>query len=283
MRHSELGGLVMKRKFVIGGGILAAIIAVVVVVLVFVVSNLDSLIKAAVEKFGSEVTQAKVTLKNVEISPTSGKGALTQLIIGNPAGFKTESAFELGQVSVALDIGTVTNDTVVINEIIIAAPQITYELGSKGSNLDAIQRNVESYLGPQSKGEALKPGEAAKKDGKKLIINLIRITGGKVNVSATFLQGRKMTAPLPDIRLTDIGKKEKGASPGEVVKKVMAAVTQASQKAVTSLNLGDMMKSAGSKVKAIQESLGQGSGGAADTITKGAEGAGKALKGLFGR
>lgn len=51
----------MKRKLVIGGGIVAAIIAAVVV-LVFVVSNLDSLIKAGVANFGSEITQAKVTL-----------------------------------------------------------------------------------------------------------------------------------------------------------------------------------------------------------------------------
>ena len=87
---------------------------------------------------------------------------MTQLIVGNPTGFKTDGAFELDQVSVAIDIGTVANDPIVIEEIVITSPQITYELGSKGSNLDAIQMNVESYLGSQTKGfakgETPKPG-----------------------------------------------------------------------------------------------------------------------------
>ena len=112
---------------------------------------------------------------------------------------------------------------------------------------------------------------------------MLRITGGKISVSATILKGRKTTVPLPEIRLTDIGKKENGATPGEVAKKVMGSVTQASQKAVASLNLGDMTISVGSKAKAIQESLGQGTVGTTDTIKKGAEDVGKALKGLFDR
>jgi hypothetical protein len=36
----------------------------------------------------------------VVISPTSGAGMLSGLKMGNPAGFKTDSAFSLGQISV---------------------------------------------------------------------------------------------------------------------------------------------------------------------------------------
>ena len=113
------------------------LIAVVVVVLgavgalLFVLSSLDDLIQEAVQTYGSEITQAKVSLAEVDIDLTSGRGSLRGLSIGNPAGFDTPSAFELGAISITIDTGTVTDDTIVITEIVIEAPVITYELRSE--------------------------------------------------------------------------------------------------------------------------------------------------------
>lgn len=83
----------MKKVAIIGAGI----VVVIVIGAVFLLSNLDSIIKAAVEEVGSEATQAKVSLNEVEIS-TEGKGALRGFSVGNPAGFETDSAFKLGEV-----------------------------------------------------------------------------------------------------------------------------------------------------------------------------------------
>ena len=62
------------KKILIGAGVVIAVLAIVVYV---VVSQSGSIIKAAVEKYGSEITQAKVTLNEVDLSLTSGKGTLT--------------------------------------------------------------------------------------------------------------------------------------------------------------------------------------------------------------
>lgn len=72
--------------------------------MVVLVSNLDSIIKTAVEEVGSEATQAKVTLSEVEISADEGKAALRGFSVSNPAGFETPSAFKLGEVAVTLDM-----------------------------------------------------------------------------------------------------------------------------------------------------------------------------------
>ena len=120
----------MKKIALIGGGL----VVVVVVAVVFLISNLDSLIRTAVEEVGSEATQAKVTLSEVEIS-TEGKGALRGFIVGNPSGFETPSAFKLGEVSVSLDIASVTGDTIRIHEVLINGPEVTFELKAGGSNL----------------------------------------------------------------------------------------------------------------------------------------------------
>ncbi|MEE8517023.1 MAG: hypothetical protein V3T02_10325, partial [Alphaproteobacteria bacterium] len=79
----------MKRGLIIGG---AVVIVAVIILVVFVFSSLESLIKAGVETYGTEITQAKVTLETVELDITSGKGALAGLVVGNPKGFQTPSA-----------------------------------------------------------------------------------------------------------------------------------------------------------------------------------------------
>ena len=61
-----------------------------------------------------------------------------------------------------------------------------------------------------------------------------------VSDNAAFLIGKKPDAPLPNIELKDIGKEEGGASAGDVVAKVMDAVTGAAGKAVSSLAIGDL-------------------------------------------
>ena len=77
-------------------------------------SNIGLINKTAVEEASSEATKAKVTLNEIHIL-ADGKGAIRGFLVGNPAGFETPSAFKLGEVSVSLDIGPVSSDTVRIH------------------------------------------------------------------------------------------------------------------------------------------------------------------------
>ncbi len=186
----------MKRGLLIGGGVVILLIAGGAY---FLFSNLGDIIQAAVEKYGSEITQAEVKLAKVELDLTSGKGTLRGFKVGNPKGFQTPSAFQLGAVSIHIDINTVTDDPVIIKEIVIDKPDVTYELSGDGNNIDALRANVDAYM----EKHGLKGGGAKKDDGggPKLIIENLYIRGGTVNVSATILKGKTMTAPLPDIHL----------------------------------------------------------------------------------
>lgn len=269
----------MKKGLLIGGGVV--VIAIVAVVII-VISSIDSIVKTAVEEFGSKATKTRVTLNEVEIS-ASGKGALRGFTMGNPAGFKTESAARLGEIKIDLDVATVTEDVVIIREIVIAGPEITYELASGGSNIDAIRKNVEEFTGGAAKGAPKEKAAAKEEGGTRLIIENLYIRDGKVNVSATFLRGKTMTAPLPAIHLKDIGKDKGGASPGEVVAKIMAQISRSAGSAVSSLNLGKAMDAAKEGVEGARKMLEEGAGGATGVIEKGAEGVGGAIKGLFGK
>ncbi|MGH7824737.1 MAG: hypothetical protein ACREQ7_06130 [Candidatus Binatia bacterium] len=261
----------MKRWLYIGGGVIIAVLILVGIGVYFLFSSLDSIVKAAVEKYGSDVTQAVVRLNDVDIELTSGKGALRGLTVGNPPGFKSERALSLGEISLQLDVGSVTKDTVVIKEISITAPEVMYEFGLKGSNIDALRRNVDAYTaqGKDGKKETTAP-EEPDKPGKKLIVEQLHIRNGIVNVSATELQGKTATAPLPDIHLTDIGKKTGGATAGEIAEQILAAIGRSASKAAASTDISKLV--GGVKIPEVPGGLG------------GAEKAGsEKLKELFGK
>jgi hypothetical protein len=263
----------MKRIMIIGGGILAVAIVAIVVAVVFLASNLDSLVKTAVEEVGTRATGAEVTLDSVALSPTTGQGALDGLTVGNPPGFKTDHAFRLGSVSLAVDVASITSDTVVVKEVVVTQPQVTYELGGSGSNVDALKKNVESFVNSTAGGGSGGSGGGDGAGGKKVVIENLYIRDGKVGVSASFLQGKALSAPLPDIHLKDIG----GAG-----------------KAVASLGLGDMakkaMEGAAGAAGAVKDGASglvsgaaQGAGAATEAIGQGAENVGGAVKKLFGK
>ena len=93
----------MKRVFVYGGIAVGAVVALIIVAVIFVFSSLDGIVQTAVEKFGTEIVGAKVSLADVEISATSGKGILRGLKVGNPEPFKTDSAFSSPLTKSSLD------------------------------------------------------------------------------------------------------------------------------------------------------------------------------------
>ncbi|MEE8516149.1 MAG: hypothetical protein V3T02_05860, partial [Alphaproteobacteria bacterium] len=176
---------------------------------------------------------------------------------------------------------TVTSDPVVIKEIVITKPDVTYELGPGGNNIDAIQNNVNAYMAKFGGGKTAEQ-DAKDSEGPKLIIRNLYIRGGTVNVSAAILEGKKMTAPLPDIHLSDIGGKEKGATPGEVAEKILTSISKGASGAVAGLGIGKTLESLEKSLSGVTKSLGGATKDIGSGIESGAEDVGKKLKGLFG-
>lgn len=219
-------------------------------------TSLDRVVAAAIKTYGPDITGVSVKLAGVKIQPADGMAALRGLEIGNPKGFKTERALSVGQVRMKLDVASLTKDVVLVHEISIEQPNVTYEYAAGRSNLEAIQRHVEAYIAEQTRT----PGQP-KSTGpeKKIIIEKLTIKGARAHVSADTLQGRTLTVPLSDMRMVDIGKKTNGATPAEAAKQVVGALTQNATRAVAPFHLG----------------------GAVDGVKKGFSATTNAITGLF--
>lgn len=240
--------------------VVAVVVVAAAVLLLTTLGSMDKLIQAGIEKYGSEMTKAEIKLDKVDLDLTNGQASLKGLYVGNPEGFETEYLTKLDEIKVALDLESITSDPVVIKEVLIQGPVFNYEMASGGSNLDAVLKNVQDYVGASSGGGDKESAETA---GPRMIINDVYIRDGTVSLSHKILKGKNMiTAPLPEIHLQDIGKEEGGATPGEVGEKIMASIRSSTVTAVGKLNL-DTVKDAGG---AIKDSLGK---------------AGEKLKGLF--
>ncbi len=207
--------------------------------------NLDGLVKGAIEKYGSAMTQATVKVAAVEIEAADGRGVIRGLSIGNPAGFKTAHALQVAEIDVAIDVGSLAADVVTVKKIAVAAPDVIYEKGATMTNFDAIEKNIAAYLGP------------AKKEGggKKLIVDELVVRDAKAQASAPFMAGKTVSVPLPDIVLRDLGKAKGGVTPGELGQEVVKALKQRLAAAVSfdrlAKSMGEELGKAGSAVKGL--------------------------------
>ena len=171
---------------------------------------------------------------------------------------------------------------IVIKEVVIAKPQVIYEFGSGGSNIETIQKNVERKVGGGSGSTSEKASADSDGSGTKLVIENLYIRDGEVDVSAEFLGGKKVGTPLPNIHLKDIGKKggkNTGASPAEVAEKIIASISNGATGAVSKINIGSIKDALGGVGGTLKEGATGITKGASD-ISKDAE---KGLKSLFGK
>ena len=260
-------------------GLFGLIAVVLIGGFLYVYLNLNGLIKGAVEEYAPRYTQTDVSLGSVNLS-LSGEGALSNLLIGNPQGYKGNESLSLGKLDVALDPKSLTKDVIVIHKLEIVAPGITYEPGGKaGSNLQQLVKNIQDSTqsaGGQAQQSPSTGGESSQ--GKKVIIDRLVISDGKVSV-VTPLSPQPLSASLPTIEFADIGRDKGGEYIPVVIKQVLKKVTESAQK-VANVSLDDLKAQLKGKVDAkVNEAVGKLPGGVQEQL---GDGVGDKLKNLFG-
>jgi len=195
-------------------------IALLVLVILLVVAAalglpyyLNDLVRSGIERVGPEVTGTRVSVEAVELSPFSGSGSISSLVIANPEGFETDGALKIGEAHVRLVPQSLMDDTIRIREIEIDGVELTYELSARGSNLARIREHIETILGSEpSAGET------------RVIIDRFALRNCTVRLSATLFKGKTKNETLPTIELTDIGKKSGGVTAAEAAAQILQPV-----------------------------------------------------------
>lgn len=264
----------MKKYMLVGGGVL---VLCIIGALMLVILNLGDVIKAAVNKYGPPITQTEVRLGSADISVLSGAGSLSEFYLGNPKGFSMPSAIECDTIRVKVDTDSLTTDRIIIEEIFVDGPIISYEQKGKTDNFKTIVNNIKKTVAGEKKEEAKPASEdeqqATKTGSEKTIqINNFIVKNGTINLGGNMLKAfgdSGVGIDMPYIHLKDIGK-EKKTTPAEAFAQILGEMTGDVSGTVTQLG------------QELQKGLGKVVEGVGEGVSKGADSATGAIKSLFG-
>lgn len=257
----------MKKKYIILG-----VLAVVCVAAWLFTPSLESIVKTVVNKYGSQITGTEVKLDGFSLSLTNGEGSIKGLTVANPANYKSPYIFNLGGVKVKVNLKSLASDTIIIEEIIVDKPVITYEMLSlTQNNLKQLQQNIAANTAKAEKVEQRDAAtveqaptpeskEEAKAASKKVVINLVQINEGELQ-AITSVSGKDNTVALklPAIKITGIGAEKDGESIAASISKILSKILSAASQTVVNTQFGDMKSVA-------EDSLNNVVGGVKDRI-----------------
>ena len=227
----------MKKTYIL---VSAAGVLVIVAVTVFVLlSKLDSLVAAAIERSGSHVTGTNVSVASVEIGIKEGRGSVTGLAVTNPDGFTQRMAFELGEVTLDVDVQSIrSQDPIVIELIRVTAPRVLFELDKNGkSNVDAIRKHAEAVTKSFSGG-----GDSSNNDDSPpILVRSIQFEAGQIQGDASAVGIGHFEVNLPSFTLTNVGG-PRGGQPAELGKTIITALARKAAEAVARDKAGNVVE-----------------------------------------
>ena len=176
----------------------------VVLILAFIFR--DPLIELGVRHVGSFLTGTKVTIGSFK---TTLKGSIEvrDFKVGNPEGYHTPHAIEVGSVSIKIDVSTLLKEEPIVEHVMVKTVRIDVESKGTRSNLTDIQDNLEKIVG-QEKSKEQKKNEKGKKSasGPQPLIKKIALEGLCLSMSSSTLKS-SVPLPLAPIYLSNVGGK----------------------------------------------------------------------------
>ena len=230
------------KKILIG---LIGLIIVAGIAIFLFVGNLDKIIKGALEGIGTELLGVPVTVAAVELDLKSGTGQISGFKIANPSGFKAQNAFEMGMIRLAIDIGSLGKQPLVVNELNISSPVVELEAKVDGSsNLNILLDNIEKNSDQADKKAAEQqpqPEESKKGEPVRISFKKLAITG--VTVNAVIPEQDPTKVVIPDIVKDNVGG-DTGVTPAEVGAVIIGDIISQSLKATIEMKLSEKMEHA---------------------------------------
>ena len=203
----------------------------------YVLSNLDDIVKAAIETYGSEATQTAVRVDGVKLGLQDGSGAIYGLTVANPQGYAAPLVFSLGEISTQVDLKSLSEEVIVIEHITVRAPEVFYELNSAGkSNLDELKQNISSGTSGSSVSSANQSSGAE----PKMIIRKLLFADGNIHAKVVPLN-KDYKLKLPKIALNNLGGKN-GVTPAQIADQVLKVLTDRALAEIKKQGIGQYQK-----------------------------------------
>lgn len=283
-----------------------ALIVIIVGGVYYALNYLDwqGIVRNLVHEKGSEVVGTSVNIGKIDLSLKDGKGGVNNISVANPSGYSQDYIIKLGGVHVSVDVNSVKKlakeslqksgpkiKTVVINEIRVDKPEVTYELMSLNKN------NADDVLANIKKNSASSAKEPVKEDKDavqyKVAIKKIVIADGSATVAANLLgASQSLSLNLPTIVIDNLGTEKQGITIEDGIARIFQEILKTTTNIVSKADLSGLLNGvgdlagaavdgAGKAAGAAVEGAGKAAGAAVDGVTGGVKGAINGVGGLF--
>jgi hypothetical protein len=175
--------------------IVLVMLAVVVGGMIYLLNNLDGLVKRAIEVAGTNALATDVRVSSVSVDLANGSATLSGFSIANPPGFSDEDMVRFDELYLAIDLASLNTDVIRINSIRTVNPYVLYEMQGTRSNLDVVRERFPAQPAPtRPAGEAAQP---------VIAINEVNITGIQGTLQSDLL-ANPVSVNLGDISIPPV-------------------------------------------------------------------------------
>lgn len=231
-------------------GLLLVIVLAIAVAVYYLLTNLDALVKAAIEQHGSEATQTVVSVAGVNIDLKDGAGAISGLTIANPKGFAMPHAFSLGEIRVAIDLQSLQQEPYIINEITVLAPQVFVEINKDNqTNLNELKKNLATAQPAAEEKPPAPADETGSAAEPRLIIRRLTFADGDIQARVAALDNKEYKLKLPSLDMSGLGGSN-GATAAELTREILKRLTDRASAEVKSKIIDQQLDELKAKARA---------------------------------
>lgn len=226
--------------------VLLFLAVIVVIVVGGVYLYLDSIVKTAIEDYGSEILGVEVKVQSVHVT-LPDEITIEGLVVGNPKEFKAPHSINAKHITIRMPVKSLFGDLIHIDEILIDEPHLFYENNQNTTNFSVLESNAAK----RASNEDNKSGtnQLHKHDtDKRIIVSHLLIKQGRVTLH--WNGAVKQSIALSNIDINNIGKDEHGITIADASARVLDEV-------VSSLTMMRMKTIATDVMDKISKVLGQ--------------------------
>jgi hypothetical protein len=252
-----------------------------------------SKVRQMVHIYGSQVVGTDVNIGRIDVSLKDGRGSVSDITVGNPNGYSKDLIINLGTAAVKVDVESVKKalmetakktgpkvKTIVIDEVRISKPEVTYELMNLNrNNANDVMANIKKNTASSAKKEEPKPAD---KDAVQynVAIKKVIVEDGTATIAAGLLGvSKSLSIPLPTVTVSNVGTEKQGITIGDGLARIFQEILKTTVSAVSKVDLSGLLSGAGDLANGAVDAAKGAAGATVDAAGKAAQGATDAVTG----
>ncbi|MEN8255109.1 MAG: hypothetical protein ABFR33_06525, partial [Verrucomicrobiota bacterium] len=170
--------------------VLLSLASLVLLLILVVLFWLGPTVKVIVKMIGSKALGTPVAVEKLSINPRKGILHLSGFSIANQESFGESNAVSLASMDIAIDMGSIFSETVMVHQVRINSPHFTFEQSSASDNIAEYIQSVEDFIGydpnvPPEPKEKKKKKKKAEKTPKVVIVQSLEINDVQFHLAHT--------------------------------------------------------------------------------------------------